>query len=46
MNAVFQLEVTSFQKQVKILLVLHQWANCSTEQPRCGKSYFYTRSSH
>ena len=41
MNAVFQLEVTSFQKQVKILLVLHQWANCSTEQPRCSKSYFY-----
>ena len=33
MNAVFELEVTSFRKQVKILLVLHQWANCSTEQP-------------
>ena len=31
MNAVFELEVNS-QIQSKILLVLHQWANCSTEQ--------------
>ena len=35
MNAVFDLEVNSFRKPVKDFLVLHQWANCSTEQPRC-----------
>ena len=36
MNVAFELE-----SQSKILLVLHQWANCSTEHLRCSRSYFY-----
>ena len=41
MNAMFELKVNSFRK-TKILLVLHQWANCFTEQPCCSRSYFYS----
>ena len=42
MNAVFELEVNTFRKLVKDLLVLHQKANFSTEQPRCSRSYSYS----
>ena len=43
MNAVFELEVDSLRKLVKDFACLtYQWANCSTEQPCCNKSYFYS----
>ena len=43
MNAVFELEVNSLRKLVKDFACLtYQWANCSTEQPCCNKSYFYS----
>ena len=43
MNAVFELEVKSLRKLVKdFACPIHQWANWSTEQPRCSRSCFYS----
>ena len=45
MNSVFELEVNSFWELVKNFAVFHdlgQRANCSTEQPRSSRSYFYS----